>query len=467
MQPQELSFVSGKSCEEMTVVEKRIEISAPDSFTHRVSPLDASPMLYGNFIGVQFAFESVLDAALLAQSIWLLVKEFPALTGVYDAKKHAAVPAPPEVHLTIRENVPGAASNHAKAGTMQADRCAFVVEPPRRDVLLGRAPLSSFTLTRFYGGGCIFGMGVSHGLVDAAGFHLLARRLSEIYTALNAGTPVAHKKFITRLDVFEFGIERSRAAMLEALKEHGLAPPMRLQGFPGGLLKSALVRALKFADNNTPVVIHLSRDQVSRLKRAVLEESGEDWISTNVALCAHFGRIMAKLTYGDKPKTTARFGQVLDLRGRYFEDERAKQNQFAGNAILIHSEKETFPDGVQNASRGDLARFFKRAFTNIGAGFVRERIDLVADCLAHGYNYPGLEMRDPMISFNNQTKMTVYDIAFAGAAPTRIIPQDVGDVVMFFPTPDGGVEAYLRDIRKPGRQEALLTDEWRETVFGF
>jgi len=63
--------------------------------------------------------------------------------------------------------------------------------------------------------------------------------------------------------------------------------------------------------------------------------------------------------------------------------------------------------------------------------------------------------------------MPIYDVRFNGQSPTRIYPQDVGDNIMFFPAPDGGIEIYVRDIVNPLRQEKLLTTEWQKQVFDF
>ena len=202
----------------------------------------------------------------------------------------------------------------------------------------------------------------------------------------------------------------------------------------GGLIKSLIIKAMdKSIHHNVPAKIHFTPDDVSRLKQSVLTESGEDWISTNVALCAHFTSLMAKLSYGDDIKTEMQIGQLLDLRGRYFEADSEAQSQYVGNAILIHIDKAAFPDGLQNTSRGDLAKYFKQRQAKSTADDVKDRLNLLADCLRHGYTNPELDVKNPIISLNNQSKMAVYDVRFAGQQPQQIYPQDVGDNIMFFP----------------------------------
>ena len=63
--------------------------------------------------------------------------------------------------------------------------------------------------------------------------------------------------------------------------------------------------------------------------------------------------------------------------------------------------------------------------------------------------------------------MPVYDGRFDGQKPTQIYPQDVGDNIMFFPAPDGGIDIYIRDIVNPQGQQKLLTPEWQERIFDF
>ena len=140
-------------------------------------------------------------------------------------------------------------------------------------------------------------------------------------------------------------------------------------------------------------------------------ESGEDWISTNMALCAHFTSIIAKLSYGADLKTEMQIGQLLDLRSRYFKASPKAQSAYVGNAILIHIDKAGFPDGLQNTSRGALARYFKQRQSKTDKEEVKDKLDLLSDCLRHGYTNPELDVKNPIISLNNQSKMPVYDLS--------------------------------------------------------
>ena len=434
---------------------------------HTVDWIDENHLLYGNVLGVQYVFADSLDYDCLAQAISELILRFPALSGKYNAKTHCVIASDKTISLVRNKNLQGSAEDYAKVGFEAPGRDIFVKEPKRGDVLKGDAPLASFTLSEFSGGGCILGIAISHVLTDAAGFHLLVKNLAQIYSSLVTNSVTPPGTIITQLDVFGFGSGKSKRQMLDSLKDENLRRPVKISGAFGSLVKSLIVRTLDRIGENTRVVLHFTPKDVQKLKKAVLGESNEEWISTNIALSAHFAHIMAKLMYGDKPKTRVGFGQLLDLRSRYFKTDHESQSAYVGNAILIHTQKAQFAQGVQFASRGELARFFKHSVAKINPDFLSRRLNLISDCLQHGYSYPGLEFKDPIIALNNQSKMPVYDLTFGDARLLRVIPQDVGDNIMFFPTPDGGVEIYIRDILNPKRQEMLLTPEWQNLIFDF
>lgn len=431
------------------------------AFIHRVNPIDENHLLYGNFIGLQYVFTDGLNPEILAESVTALVLQFPALSGRYHEKQGHIQPASKLVSLTYSHHSGILGDIVAKSG-----RPNFIQESRRTDVLRGRVPLSTFTLTQFKDGGMIFGVAISHVLTDAAGYHMLMRYLGDIYTALSSGGLPPDFPFTTQLDEFEFGTSISKPESLAALKRRGLPKPIPIKGLAGRLIKSLIIKAMdKSIHHNIPVKIHFSQGEIAHLKEAVLIESGEEWVSTNVALCAHFTSLVAKLSYGDDIKTEMQIGQLLDLRGRYFNANPETQSKYVGNAILIHIDKAIFPDGLQNTSRGALARYFKQRQAKTTAKDVKDRLDLLADCLVHGNTNPELDVKKPIISLNNQSKMPVYDIQFNGQKPIQIYPQDVGDNIMFFPAADGGIEIYIRDLVNPGGQQKLLSPEWQSLIY--
>jgi hypothetical protein len=432
----------------------------------KISPIDLNHALYGNFIGLKYVFESKLDPQVLQQAIMQLLQQYPALAGRYDKRSSAVIKRGPAPKLVV-QNTKNDLSELARIGTAPAERASYLQEPSRRDVLSGRAPLAVFYLTNSESAGCIFGMGGSHMLMDAAGFHKTLKRLAELYSAIKAGAALPQTPLVAKLGLFDFGTQRSKAETLNALRLQGAPKPIPITGPLGGFTKSMIIRAMEKIAKNAPVAIHFTSQDVRQLKAVVQAESGEPWISTNAALCAHFSRLIARLSYGEDLQTSVQLGYLIDLRGRYFEAENGAQKDFIGNAILIHIDTAEFSQGLQNMPRGALARYYKSRAARTDAGDVRARLDLLADCLRHGYTNPGLDLKKPIIALNNQSKFEVYDVSFAGHVPQRVIPQDVGDNIMFFPAGGGGIDIYIRDIVNPHHQKRLLTREWHDQIFDF
>jgi len=430
---------------------------------HPVSPIDENHLLYGNFIGLQFVFETPLDPNTLAQAIQVLGLQFPALSGYY--KTTSALVVPSRKNLSLKaQNCSDALSDILRASS----RPNFIYEPNRRNVIRGRAPLSTFTLTQFKGGTQIFGIAISHLLTDAAGYHMLIGHIGDIYSALKSNKTPPNFPFNTHQHALDFGTSRSKAETLKDLKSRSLPKPIPIKGLFGKLIRSMIIRAMeKSLRDNPPIKIHFTLDQIVSLKRTILAESKEAWLSTNAVLCAHFTAIMAKLSYDDDIKTKMQIGQLLDLRSRYFEDKAQSQGRHVGNAILIHIENASFDKGLQNTTRGELARYFKERQKRTTPKDVKDRLDLLSDALRHGYTNPELDVKNPIISLNNQSKMHVYGANFNGQHPAHIFPQDVGDNIMFFPAHDGGLDIFIRDIVNPMRQQKLLTPKWQKRIFDF
>lgn len=431
--------------------------------TRPVSPIDENHLLYGNFIGLQYIFETPISAQSLSAAIEILISQFPALSGHYGASSGHIKAAAKPVTLDI-EKSPKTAEDILAA----TQRPNFINQPKRTDVLKGRAPLSTFRLTQCGNGGAVFGAAINHVLSDAAGVHMLMQHLSNIYDALETGNTPPEFLFVTTLDTFNFGTARNKAESLAALKTRGLPKPIPIKGLMGRFIKPIIIKAMdKSLADNPPVKIHFTSNDVARLKETVLRESGLDWISTNTALCAHFTGLIAKLSYGDDIKNKMQIGQLLDLRGRYFKTEPQAQSRFVGNAILIHIDKANFPKGLQNTPRGTLAQYFKERQTKTDTEDVKARLDLLADCLRHRYTNPELDVKKPIIALNNQSKIPAYAITFGRQRPAHIIPQDVGDNIMFFPAHNGGIDIYIRDIVNPKGQEKLNDHDWQAQIFDF
>ena len=424
-------------------------------------------MLYGNYIGVQYVFNNNLDVDNLAKATRKLCEQFPALSGHLNFKTRSINSSKSPVHFCHQPNWPGSAADHMTAGTIQARRRDFVLEPDRRTFIRGAAPVMTLCLTDFEDGGSILGIAINHVLTDAAGFHKTAKHLAILYTAFCQASPPPDWPYKSKLGVFDFGTNRNQKDWQAQLSAFSWAKPAKISGLSGAPMRNIVLWSMGKIASQNRLAVALNRDQVAGLKDAVLKQSGEEWISTNVAISAHFASIMARLIGQKRPNKPFRVGQLLDLRGRYFDRDNDLQRNFIGNAILIHTQHTRFEPGTPNYDRKAFAKFFKKSVAELDGQSLRRRLDLIADGLRHGYTYPGLEMSDPLLAVNNQSKMQVYDIEFGGQTPARVIPQDVGDNIMFFPAQNGGIEVYLRDILNPKRQALLEQNEWQRQIFSF
>lgn len=424
-----------------------------------VNDIDVNHMTYGNFIGVIYIFENQISESKLQQAWETLCLYFPVLSGRYDRKTQTIVAADtPE----IKNQTSDLSLQTASAAKEKTEiRKQFIHEPGRRSVLAGKCPLATLTLTSLTDKGCVLGLAINHIITDAGGFHKIARYLADIYNDLPDKDAGKIPDWVTELPAFKFGTSRTWGETKTELARQSLKAPAPMRGLIGFTPYNLILWSMQKITAQERLCIHLTPPQVSKLKASALSESGEDWISTNAALCAHFTAIMVKLIHGNAPKKAIRMGQLLDLRNRYFEDPENLQSKFIGNAILIHTELAD----LASYDRGNLSRFFKAMVSELNTEFVQKRLDVIADSLRHGRTYPGLEMSTPLIAVNNQTKMPVYEIEFDGQKPINVIPQDVGDNIMFFPSSDGGVDIYVRDILNPKRQARLETHEWQERIF--
>ena len=435
------------------------------NYSHKIeadiSDIDINHMLYGNFIGLQYVFDITLDAKILKRAWEFLVAEFMPLRSSYNKKDKSFRPfygdtfQASETELQLFE--------YLKSKNLDQGRKRFIHEPSRRLVREGQSALAYLRLTNFQDKGCVIGLSVNHLITDAAGLQKITCNLCDIYNALARGQSIPDSKLVARLPEFVFGKQTNWPETKKELKRQSLKTPISMRGLQGYFVRLLVNWSMEKITSQARLHLSLTADQVKALKTKVLGESGEDWISTNVALCAHFCAIMIELVNGAKVDKPIRIGQLLDLRNRYFPAPDGEQGHFVGNAILIHSERVELTDH----SRANLARFFKQMTGKFTAAFVKDRMDVIADCLRHGRNYPGLEMVDPLLAVNNQTKIPFYAIEFLGHKPIHIIPQDVGDTLMFFPTSDGGVDIYIRDLFHPKRQAQLETPKWQARLYDF
>lgn len=453
------------------IQEKFVTLPSDIHIEHLLEKVDQNYVFDAGSIGIQYVFEKKIDHALLMTSLIELLKEYPALAGRADFKKMKVTRKGKGIPFIVVDNHPDNIYMYSRAGCVQRNRTEFVLEPKRQLVEKGKAPLMCVKLTNFVSGGCILGITISHALLDATGFHLVVHRWSKIFKEIEEigsyQSDAETKLIYGRRSLFTFGTNRRKKQLFQDIKSHGIPKPIKFKGFFGSILENLMLRVLdkdKLADRE---LIHFNKEQVHQIKEIVTRESGKDWITTNEAISAHILKIMSELQYADKTLKKIQIVSGIDIRGRINHETADKQARFAGNALFIYSFTAQLGKNFHEATRGEIAAFLKQSFAKITAESLQTDLDVVYDCMRLGYSYPGVDFRVPIQELNNQSKMPVYEVDFGAGKPLRVIPQDVGDNILLFPSRDGGMEVYLQDSMNTKQQKKLFTSEWQSKLYDF
>ena len=427
---------------------------------HPLEMLDRNYIWNASSIGVQYVFESMVDAERLITSLQALLREIPALAGRTDFEQMCITEKGAGVPFEQVFDYPGAASDYSDMHQVQRNRSDFVIEPKRQQVEKGTGALMAVKLTHFAAGGCILGVTINHVLMDATGVHLVMKRWSQLFQGKNQGTELLYGRTL-----FRFGGSHNPPQLHSRLKQLNLAVPPNFNTLWGKLIKFVMFFALDRAKKMDRELFHFSPEQVERIKQQVTQESGEPWLSTNVAMGAHLAKIMLDLQFGQRKIDVLQLTNILSLRGKINPDQQDLHSRFAGNAMYVMVSPTALNKRACDIERGEFARILKRAFNEADADFIRERMDAVVDCLENGYAYPGFNLLKPIIGLNNQSKIDVYGVDFGAGELQRVIPQDVGDNILMFPAKDGGIDVYLRNILSAKQQKLLLSKPWDDRLY--
>ncbi len=452
------------------IKEKFVTLPSGICIEHSLEKIDQNYVfITGGNIGCQYVFEKKINYTLLMTSLIELLKEYPALAGRADFKKMKVLEYEKGIPFVVVDNHPDNIDNYSSAGCIQRNRTEFVLEPKRALVAKGKAPLMGVKLTNFASNGCILGITINHALLDAKGFHQVINRWSKIFKEIEATgsyqSDTKTKLIYDSRSLFIFGTNRGKKQLFQDMKAQGIPKPIKFKGLFGSVLKNVMLKVLGKARRADRELIYFNKEQVSQIKETVTRESGEDWITTNEAVGAHILKIMSELQHANKILKKIQIVSDIDIRGRINYETADKQARFAGNAIFLYSFTAQLGKSFHEATRGEIASFLRQSFAKITAKSLRTNLDAVYDGLRLGYNYPSVNFRIPIQTLNNQSKLPVYEVDFGTGKPLRVIPQDVGDNILFFPSRDGGMEIYLKDPINTKRQKKLLTPEWQSKFY--
>jgi len=442
-----------------------VNIAPNTKINYPLNLLAENYVLYASSIGVQYVFEKTVDLELFKSALQQFLEEFPALSGVANFKTWQVERSEKGVPIQIEKEYPGGAKDHATIGKTQGQRWNFVNEPARSQVEKGKGNLFAIKITNFQEGGCIVGLTMNHALSDATGHHLIAHRFSDYFKAVQNGQAVGGTPLVPLLAELQFGTKRTKKETLAALKANKVKKPLKVKGFPWTLVKKLITSTLDGAKRKDREIIHYSAAHLDKLKEKVKEESGLNWVSTNLAVGAHICEVMGQIQFGKKPAKQVQISNLFNMRNRYFNQEDERQKRYCGNAMYIHNVLHDFPEGMQHAGRGAIAKKVKTTFDAVSTESVKRNMDLVVDCLKYDYTYPGLDAMKPIMGINNQSKIPAYGVDFGAGELLRVIPQDVGDHILMFGDKEGGMEVYLRDVFKAKNTKRILEAEWQDRFY--
>jgi len=451
----------------MTTNQETHYVNKPENLDidYPLSLLAENYVLYASSIGVQYVFEGKIDLELFKHGLRSFLSEFPALSGFADFKNRCIAPSPHGVPIKVVRDFPGHANKYGDVGEIQRNRTDFVFEPERRDVVNGKANLFTVQITYFSEGGSIVGITLNHAMGDATGHHLVAHRLADHIQSVQKTAKITGSQLNPLLpDIFGFGTQRNKASTFSALKTAKMSKPLKVKGPSGRLFYKLIALTLDKAKRSPRELFYFTQEDIALLKDNVAKESGLDWVSTNMALGAHLCATFSPILFGKKPAKKVQLSNLFNMRNRYFSPEDRRQNRYCGNAMYIHVHRADFDNGIQNANRGAIARALQEGFETVNTEKVKLEMDLVVDCLRHGYTYPNLDAMKPLIGINNQSKIPAYGVDFGAGELLRVIPQDVGDNILLFPGKDGGIEVYLRHSLKPKKTALLKEPFWTEKI---
>ncbi len=438
---------------------KREWINCPDPnwSPHPLSALDLNYAHSGNVIGTVYVFDDPLRELQIRTGLVELARLVPALTGRIDPKSSCVVLNDHGLLFEIAEYC-GSSKEFQDPIQNIHQRLDFVHEPKRIEILKGRAPLMTVRLTHFRDGGSMLGMAISHCLVDGYGFHRLMQYLSEIILG-HLREPVSLSP-----ELYDLGTSRTVKAWKAEMRAQNMALPGRQFGLIGRAKKEFMGFMLDRFRARGREMFHFTPGQLEQLKANILEESGLDWISTNMALGAHLISAILPLQRSAKDRDLG-IGNVVNVRSRIAEKSGSNRSAFIGNALCIMIDNLSTEGPLTEIPRGAIARHLRSSFDKMTSEHLEWALNTVFDALSAGYGYPGLGLTDPIMSINNQAKFDVYNVDYGVGRPRRVIPHDVGDHIMIFPAMDGGVEVYIRDFVSVKRQAMLQQPKWRDRIY--
>eukprot|EP00191_Tetraselmis_sp_GSL018_P013167 CAMPEP_0177589040 /NCGR_PEP_ID=MMETSP0419_2-20121207/6570_1 /TAXON_ID=582737 /ORGANISM="Tetraselmis sp., Strain GSL018" /LENGTH=409 /DNA_ID=CAMNT_0019079325 /DNA_START=924 /DNA_END=2150 /DNA_ORIENTATION=+ len=338
------------------------------------------------------------------------------------------------------------------------------LEDPRI-LISGAAPLFTVQHNVFPDGRSVLGVGVSHALADAYSLYRLVSDWSSVarscMQATSGGDEAALQLDYTWDRGLLFPIDTGSTTRGVKRELRGAGVPFRGDAFTrrvliGRALPSAMRRV---ADPLAPpgrLVVHFLAEEVAALRKHAgsLPAPSAERVTSNDALCAHIAQCLSRV-FRFSGRTTLVF--TVQLRGRTLRpaaeptgnegeapprQETLGDNYIGNPLVLAPAEIEqaphtlTLPE-VAAAIRNRILRVDEEDVPTL-----RLRDAGLRHKIAVGSGAAGGAGRNT-VAFNCQQKMPAYSADFGGGPPALCLPGSLGDSVMLFPAPGGGILGFF------------------------
>lgn len=400
-------------------------------------------------------YDSFMDFKVLSKGLSELVKEYPLLTGRMDPdKKGLEYPAFQAIPFTEIKNSSLSVKDLQQNEDFASGKMygAFAPGFSLRDFQKGKVPPFAASLTQL-ADGSLLTVQLAHVLMDGHAFYRMMARWGEICRGILSGSK----------GVGEAGCSASEGALESALEgasycagpgailDQSIAPGQsgsskeqtleRVQRsgwihLNGKKVLQMMLGMFSGASKKYVRVLHVSAEEIGRMKK----EAGEG-VGTNAVLAAYVVKGLMKSGAGEYT-----IMNVADLRGRW----KSLPEEFVGNTT-----GNIVTGGLRCSDTfGELAGKIQ---SNIDSYFsdsqkLEEIVSLYLDASYHKLPYINFDVADMYsrkphtLNINNLLRFRLYDTDFGRGRPLLTPPNDLPDMVKFWPNPsgDGSVDIILR-----------------------
>lgn len=281
--------------------------------------------------------------------------------------------------------------------------------------------------------GQVLSVTCTHACMDGNSFYTLVHNWGRLCRGLDIEPPVLDQALLPLPE------PRSKAQAAQAAKDAGWTKLPLIRGLP------TLVRLAFGGLTNRSRPIHLDDAALDRLRQA----AGGGELSVNDVISAHLARMCARL-YDHGADTLCKQVVVLDGRRRL----PGIPPSFVGNAS-VNVIGATFPGDVSLPTLAQQTHEVLGPWLSKPSAAMDTHMKLARELMQHGvlkmhFDITAMHGARPTISYiNNFSRLPIYDACFGTAqqpiAPARVIPHDLPDPLLLWPSPpgQGGLELYL------------------------